>query len=50
MVLRSLGGCREVMLDLKVYFASMESIWVVLGGLGGRWGVMLDCRVNLAVQ
>ena len=32
------------MLDFTVYLA----IWVVLGGLGGRWVVMPDCKVNLA--
>ena len=35
------------MLDYRVYLASVKVIWVVLGGLGCRWVVILDCRVYL---
>ena len=41
---------RGVPLDLRGYLAlaSVQAVWVVLGGLGGRWVVMLDCRAYLS--
>ena len=37
-----------VMVDHRVYLAYVYAIWVGLGGLKGRWVVILDTRVNLA--
>ena len=32
----------------RMYFASVKVMWVVLGGLGGRWVVMRDHRAYFA--
>ena len=37
-----------VMPDHRVYLTSVKAIWVVFGGLGGRWMFMLASRVYLA--
>ena len=39
-----------VMLNKKVCLASVLAIWVVLKESGGRWAVVLDCRVYLAFE
>ena len=33
-----------VMLDCNSILPSAKAVWVVLGGLGCRWVVMLSCR------
>ena len=39
-----------VTLDLRVILASVKAVWVVLGGLGRWWVVMLDRRAILATE
>ena len=34
--------------DCRAILASVKSVWVVLGGLGHWWVVMLDRRATLA--
>ena len=33
---------------LRAYLASVQTIWVVLGGLKGRWVVLFDRQAYLA--
>ena len=37
-----------VMLDCNLILPSAKVVWVVLGGLGCRWEVVLYCRAILA--
>ena len=41
-VLRGLGGHCMVARYCRAYLALVQTIWVVLGGLKGRWVVLLD--------
>ena len=48
MVLGGLGGRWVVMLDHRVYLASVLVVWMRLENLGGCWVVMLARRLYLA--
>ena len=33
----------------QMFMQDVKAIWVVLGGLGHRWVVMLDCKGNVGL-